>query len=439
MPGKRSLTNLHLDSLCSKYSFEHLEERLSPKETAAPVRAIRPSTRATVARAEEIYGQAMDNEQLPVPEEILDEWSRTHLADFSNNIENCIGTVKLPVGVAGPLRIHGLYAQGDFPVPLATTEAALVACYHRGISLISAAGGCTAMLLYEAVNRAPAFAFESMRGAGRFVAWAMENFEQFQAVTGTTTSHGKLLDMGVQLEGNHVYLNLEYCTGDASGQNMVTLATQAICDYIEEKTPVRPVASYVEGNLSGDKKASAQAYTSVRGKKVTAEAVIPAELVQKFLHASPAQLVDYWRMSAIGGVLSGTMGIHGHFANGLAAIYIATGQDAACVAESAIGVTRFELREDNSLYAAVTLPGIMVGTVGGGTNLPSQREFLQLMGLGGPGKSQALAEVVAGALLGGELSIIGALAAGEFTRAHRKLARLRQLQGDHAGCHEEDV
>jgi hydroxymethylglutaryl-CoA reductase (NADPH) len=206
---------------------------------------------------------------------------------------------------------------------------------------------------------------------------------------------------------------------------MVTIATQAVCDEILKHTPVKPLRHYVESNLSGDKKASARSFTTARGKKVTAEAHLTAELIAKHLHTTPQAMADYWRMSAIGGVLSGTLGIHGHFANGLAALYLATGQDAACVAESATGVTRFEVTDDGGLYATVTLPGIMVGTVGGGTGLPTQKACLELMGLHGTGKARALAEVCAGLLLAGELSIIAALAAGHFARAHRKLARGR--------------
>jgi hydroxymethylglutaryl-CoA reductase (NADPH) len=180
--------------------------------------------------------------------------------------------------------------------------------------------------------------------------------------------------------------------------------------------------------MSGDKKASARAFVSTRGKKVTAEVLLPGPLLEKFLHVPARALEEYWRVSALGGVLSGTMGVQGHFANGLAALYLATGQDVACVAESAVGITRFEAKPDGSLYAAVTLPGIMVGTVGGGTGLPGQRACLELMGLAGDGHARALAEVCAGLLLAGELSIIGALAAGEFTRAHRKLARDRSTE-----------
>ena len=362
----------------------------------------------------------------PALREILLHGSCDELSHYQGNIENFIGLMRMPVGLAGPLRVNGLAAKGDYWIPLATTEAALVASYHRGCRVLTAAGGCSAMVLYESLSRAPAFVFDTAGDACLFIVWALSRFEEFQRIAGTTTSHGKLVDVGCTVEGNHVYLNFEFTTGDASGQNMVTLATQAICDDILATSPVPPLRYYVESNLSGDKKASARAFTSARGKKVTAEVKLTAELICKLLHTTPEAMADYWRMSAIGGVLSGTLGIQGHFANGLAALYLATGQDAACVAESATGVTRFEVTPDGGLYASVTLPGIMVGTVGGGTGLPTQRACLELMGLAGEGKARALAEVCAGLLLAGELSIIAALSAGHFSRAHRKLARTRK-------------
>ena len=153
---------------------------------------------------------------------------------------------------------------------------------------------------------------------------------------------------------------------------------------------------------------------------------MPSELVEKRLHTTPEMMVKYWAMSAIGGVLSGTIGVQGHYANGLAAIYLACGQDVACVAESAVGVTRYELSADGGLYASVTLPNLIVGTVGGGTGLPSQRACLELMGLAGAGNANALAEVCAAVALAGELSIVGAIVAGDFTRAHQRLARNAQ-------------
>lgn len=354
---------------------------------------------------------------------LLDQRAEAEMSLYQHNIENFIGVARLPVGLAGPLRVNGLFAQGDYYLPLATSEAALVASYHRGASLISQAGGCTALLLAEGVSRSPGFAFPSLREAGLFVAWVVEHLDDFKAATAATTRHGTLTDLRITVEGNHVYLLCEFLTGDASGQNMATIATEAIVAWIIAHSPVAPEYYFVEANMSGDKKASAQSFLSVRGKKVTAEVLLPAELVSKTLHTTAERMTDYWRMSALGGVLSGTIGVQGHYANGLAALYLACGQDVACIAESAVGMTRFEVRENGALYAAVTLPNLMVGTVGGGTALPTQRACLELMGLYGDGQARALAEVCAGMALAGELSIIGALAAGEFTRAHQKLAR----------------
>ncbi len=329
----------------------------------------------------------------------------------------------MPVGTAGPLRVNGLFAQGDYQVPLATTEAALVASYNRGANLITACGGASAMLLNEGVTRTPGFAFKSLIEAGQFVAWLVTQFDHFKTLAESTTSHGKLSDVSVNIEGNHVYLVFEYLTGDASGQNMVTIATNVVFDYILTNTPIEPDYAFLDGNLSGDKKANSQTLRSVRGKKVTAEVTIPAELVEKYLHTTPKKMAQFGQMTTVGGALSGTIGINAHYANALAALYIACGQDAACVAESAIGMTRMEVTEKGELYASVTLPNLMVGTVGGGTGLPSQKACLDLLGLHGSGQSQALAEVAATLCLAGELSIVGAFCAGHFSRAHHKLAR----------------
>ena len=354
---------------------------------------------------------------------IADPQSLADAEAYRHNIEQFIGTVKVPVGLAGPLRVNGLHAQGDYYVPLATTEAALVASYSRGAQLLTEAGGCSALLLNEGLGRAPGFAFRNVTEVGQFVAWVVPLLPELEKAAHATTQHGRITDLRVTIEGNHVYLYFEFQTGDAAGQNMVTIASQAVCDYIEQHSPVKPVAAFVEANMSGDKKATAQSFLSVRGKKVTAEVTVPAELVERRLHTTPAKMADCWRMSALGGVMSGTMGIQGHYANGLAALYIACGQDAACVAESAVGITRFEVTNAGALYAAVTLPNLTVGTVGGGTGLPSQRACLEILGLAGAGKSQAFAEVATALALAGELSIIGALTAGDFARSHKRLAR----------------
>ncbi len=420
MAGKHALSSRQICALVAGRDLAELASRLSPDGDAIPEPF--PAT-ATLnrQRAMRIWDRLTADDSVRTT--LLGDNS---LESYQGNIENCIGEARLPLGIVGPLRVNGLFAKGDYAIPLATTEAALVASYHRGCALLTQAGGCTAMLLYETVHRSPVFAFSTLAEAGRFLIWVVERVDDFRRIAAGTTRHGELLDMGITIEANHVYLNFEFATGDASGQNMVTLATQAICDAILADCPTRPRRAWVEGNLSGDKKASAKAFTTTRGKKVTAESTLSPDLVRKYLHTTPRDMEEYWRVSAIGGVLSGTMGVQGHFANGLAALYIATGQDAACVAESATGITRFETLETGELYAAVTLPGLMVGTVGGGTGLPTPRACLQLMGLAGDGHARALAEVTAGLMLAGELSIIGALASGQFSRAHRKLARERK-------------
>ncbi|OUS33055.1 3-hydroxy-3-methylglutaryl-CoA reductase [Thalassotalea sp. 42_200_T64] len=356
-------------------------------------------------------------------EHLLDQNTLASMSQYQKNIENFIGTVKVPVGIAGPLRINGLFAQDDYFLPLATTEAALVASYNRGALLITEAGGCSTMLLNEGVCRTPGFAFETLIQAGQFVAWATTQQENFRQISEASSNHLKLKDLRINIEGNNVYLIFDYLTGDASGQNMVTIATNCALEYIIENTPVAPKHYFLDANLSGDKKATSQSLAGVRGKKVTSEITISADLIKKRLHTTPELMASFWRMSTVGGVLSGSVGVQGHYANGLAALYIACGQDAACVAESAVGVTRMELNDDGSLYAAVTLPNLMVGTVGGGTGLASQQANLQLLGLAGAGNARALAEVCAGLCLAGELSIIGAFCAGHFAKAHRKLAR----------------
>ncbi len=410
----------YLDQLLRTRSQDELRRRLAPKLENLPARVPRglhSNSDILEQRWRLLTTRPRSKEAL------LDVQTLRQMDCYQHNVENFMGTVKIPVGLAGPLRVNGLFAQGDYYFPLATTEAALVASYSRGAQLISEAGGCTAMLVNEGISRAPGFAFNTLEEAGLFIVWTLSRLEEFRREAEATTRHGKLVDMKVTVEGNHVYLNFEFTTGDACGQNMVTIATEAICAYIKAYTPVNPQYSFVEANLSGDKKASAQSFLSVRGRKVTSEVILPPDLVERWLHTTPDRMANYWRMSAIGGVLSGTLGVQGHYANGLTALSIACGQDVACVAESAVGVTRFEVTSKGELYAAVTLPNLTVGTIGGGTGLPSQQACLDILGLCGPGKAAALAEVCAGLCLSGELSITGALCAGDFALAHQRLAR----------------
>ncbi|MEM1381882.1 MAG: hydroxymethylglutaryl-CoA reductase, partial [Pseudomonadota bacterium] len=332
---------------------------------------------------------------------------------------------QIPLGVAGPLRVRGLFASGDYYLPMATTEAALVASCTRGAHLISKAGGCSSAVLAEGVSRGPAFVFDTLAEAGRFVAWLTQEFEAVRIAAQTPSRFAKLIDMQITLEGATAYLLLVYEVGEAAGQNMVTIASESACRWIIENTAVAPRRWYVEANLSGDKKVTAQSFQGVRGKKVVAEVMLPGELIRSRLHCTRDELCEYYGVSVMGGVLSGAAGIQGHYANAMAAVFLATGQDVACVAESAIGITRFEPRDNDQLYASVTLPNLIVGSVGGGTGLPTAQACFDLLGIqpGADGSANALAEVVAGLCLAGELSISAAIASGQFTEAHRRLAR----------------
>ena len=354
---------------------------------------------------------------------ILDHQTKQEMSVYERNIENFIGTVNVPVGLAGPLRINGLFAQGDYYVPLATTEAALVASYSRGAQLITAAGGGSTAVINKGICRAPGFILENLTKAILFVNWIVNITDELKMVARTTTSHGELVDIKVTMEGNYVFVNFDYFTADASGQNMITIATQKICEYIMENSPVTPEKYFIEGNLSGDKKASSLSFLGVRGKKVISEVIIKQELVRKFLRTTPEEMITFWKMSTVGAILLGTTGFNGHFANGLTALYIACGQDAACVVESAVGITRMEVQNGGDLYVSVSLPNVMVGTVGGGTGLPSQKSCLDILNLSGENNSMAFAEVAAATVLAGELSIAGAITAGDFTHAHQALSR----------------
>jgi hydroxymethylglutaryl-CoA reductase (NADPH) len=303
-------------------------------------------------------------------------------------------------------------------VPLATTEGALVASYRRGAHVLSLAGGASAICLVESLSRAPCFAFTNLTEMGIFCDWVTTQAEAFERQVTATTSHGHLRDIRLSCTGTLVYLIFEYTTGDAAGQNMVTIATDAVCRYILAEAPVTPVHWFVEANLSGDKKASMVSFLGTRGKKVIASAAIPADLIRRFLHTTAEAMATYWLTSALGGVQSGTIGVQGQFANALTAIFLACGQDVACVSEASIGITQMQADADGTLHTSVTLPNLTVGTVGGGTHLPTAAACLEMLGCRGPGRARAFAEICAATVLAGEISIIAAISAGDFAQAH---------------------
>ena len=344
------------------------------------------------------------------------------------NIENPIGAVQVPVGVAGPLRVDGEYARGYFYVPLATTEGALVASVNRGAKAVTLSGGARARVIHDGMARAPAFWTPGIDEAVRLVQWVRERIEDIRREAESTTRHGRLIEVQPFITGNIVWLRFVYSTGDAMGMNMATIATDRAAEWILENYPGTARLVAISGNMCTDKKPAMVNMLLGRGKTVAAEAVIKRDVALKVLKVPPEEIDAVNRVkNLLGSARAGSMSYNAHFANIIAAIFIATGQDVAQVVESSMGYTWTELR-DGDLYISVTLPSLEVGTVGGGTRLPTQREALAMLGAAGGGdppgtNARKLAEIIAATVLAGEINLLAALAANELARAHRLLGR----------------
>jgi hydroxymethylglutaryl-CoA reductase (NADPH) len=341
---------------------------------------------------------------------------------MKKNIENPIGAVQIPVGVAGPLKINGEYAQGEFYVPLATSEGALVASVNRGCSIIRQAGGATVRIIDDKMTRAPVIKAESVTGAMEIKQWIENNFNEIKEAAETTTRHGKLLKIDpVIVVGRYVYPRFVFSTGDSMGMNMVTIATETALRLLTNKTGAHVVA--LSGNVCVDKKPAALNLIEGRGKTLVSEIVITRELVDKKLKTTPESIVEVnMAKNFMGSAISGSMGFNAHFANMIGSIFLATGQDEAHVVEGSLGITTAETKEGD-LYFSVTLPDVPLATFGGGTRLETAKECLEIMDSFGAGKVHKFAEIVAGTVLAGELSLMGALAAGHLARAHQELGR----------------
>ncbi len=343
------------------------------------------------------------------------------------NIENPIGAVQIPLGIAGPLKVNGDYAKGEFFVPLATHEGALVASINRGCKAVTESGGARAKVIKDGMARAPVFVTPSVEKAYQLVEWVKERFDEIKREAESTTKHGKLLEIQPFVMANNVWLRFVYFTGDAMGMNMVTIATEKACEYIEREFGEAKCLA-LSGNMCVDKKPAHLNVLCGRGKSVVAEALIKKEVIEKVFKADAETIHEVnLRKNLLGSAYAGSFSFNAHFANVIAAIFLATGQDAAQVVESSMGFTWTEVRGED-LYIAVTLPSLEVGTVGGGTRLPTQREALEILGVAGSGdppgtNSLKFAEIVASAVLAGELNLLAALAARELARAHKALGR----------------
>jgi hydroxymethylglutaryl-CoA reductase (NADPH) len=354
-----------------------------------------------------------------------------HVGSFSfdagaveGNIENYIGVAQVPIGVAGPLRINGEHAQGDFYVPLATTEGTLVASYNRGMRLLSECGGVKTTVVDDQMQRAPAFIFDDALQAREFGEWVSAHCDEIRAVADATTRSGKLTYIGHYQVGPLLYLRVNYTTGDAAGQNMTGRATLAACEWIKANYPGG--AEYVlSGAIDTDKKHSQINMLLTRGKRVVAEAVIKNDVLQRMMGIDTKTLYDYRQVGMVGGFLAGSSYNGAHAANGLTGLFIATGQDAANISESHAGLSYARLRENGDYYWSVTLTSLIVATYGGGTGLPTQRECLELLGCYGKGKVRKFAEICAATVLAGDTSLTSAILAGHWVSSHERLGRNR--------------
>ncbi len=341
------------------------------------------------------------------------------------NIENIIGFTQVPVGAIGPLKINGDHAHGEFYVPLSTTEGALISSFNRGARVITLSGGANVAVVRDSIQRAPFFELENLFQARNFINWVENKFVWLQQIAQSTTNNGKLLNYNAFLQGKVVFIRFNFSTGDAMGMNMVTKATHEVCKYIANNFPILRYS--IESNMAVDKKPAYINSILGRGKSVSAEVIIKKNIVEKYLHTTAKKIEKAYHQQVTGGILAGTLGVNGHYANGIAALFLACGQDLGNISESCVGYTSLEAIEDD-LYVSVNLPSLVIGTVGGGVSLPTQHECLELMGCYGTGKSKKFAEIVAATTLAGEISLEASIVAGDFVSAHEKYGRNKPKQ-----------
>ncbi|MFC7323501.1 hydroxymethylglutaryl-CoA reductase (NADPH) [Halorubrum rutilum] len=359
--------------------------------------------------------------------DVLGDYAFDAADAHGSNVENMIGAVQVPLGVAGPVSVDGGAFAGERYLPLATTEGALVASINRGCSVVNDAGGATARVTKSGMTRAPVFRVADVAEAEALVAWVRDNEGTLREAAESTTSHGELLDVTPYVVGNNVFLRFRYDTKDAMGMNMATIATREACDAIEAETDASLVA--LSGNLCADKKPAAINAVEGRGRSVSADVEVPREVVEDRLHTTPEAIAEInTRKNLVGSAKAGGLGFNAHVANAVAAMFLATGQDEAQVVEGANAITTAEATPEGDLYCSVSLASLEVGTVGGGTTLPTQAAGLDVLGVRGGGdpagsNGDALAEAIAVGALAGELSLLAALGSRHLSSAHADLGR----------------
>jgi len=340
------------------------------------------------------------------------------------NIENFTGVAQIPIGFAGPIKVNGEYAKGEFIIPLCTIEGSLVASYNRGMKILNMCGGIRTTILEDKMQRAPVFVLESSREARDFARWIDKHIDEIREQAEANSKVAKLLDIEKYLVSKIVHLRFNYSTGDAAGQNMVSLATFVACNWIlAQYKGIKHF--YMDGNMSTDKKCSQINTLKTRGKRVVGEVTIPRDILIQHMRVDPETLVYHSKVADLGAFMAGSSSNGLHAANALAALFLATGQDVANIAEASTGLLFTEVTPDGDLYGSITLPSLIVATYGGGTALPTQRECLEVLGCYGQGKVNKFTEIVAAVVVAGELSLAAAISSLDWVTSHERLGKNR--------------
>ncbi len=428
---------------CANGNLEHGKHKIEIAFKAKPFGSLKFEVEDSIAQTE--------NLEVRIPRDNTDDYSESaikarqdfvenysgakleHLRSYSfdphttaGNVENFTGVAQIPVGFAGPLKVNGEYATGEYLIPLATTEGTLIASYNRGIKVLNLSGGVKATVVSDAMQRAPVFVFEDAREGRKFVGWVLENIEKIKEEAEATSSVAKLKYIDPYTSNKFVYLRFNYTTGDAAGQNMVGRATFAACSWIidaYEKDKIKHF--YLESNFATDKKASQVNIMRTRGKRVTAECTVPRDVLIEHMRVEPESLTYHSGIANVGAFMSGANNNGAHSANGITAMFIACGQDVANVSESSAGIIYSELTPEKDLYISITIPSLIVATHGGGTGLATQNECLQVLGCVGRGTVNKFAEIVAGVVLAGEISLGSAISSSDWVSSHEKYGRNR--------------
>jgi hydroxymethylglutaryl-CoA reductase (NADPH) len=367
-------------------------------------------------------------------QEFIEEYTGVRLHHVKNhsfdpaltkgNIENFTGVAQVPMGFAGPLKVNGEHAKGEFLIPLCTSEGTLVASYNRGMKIINLCGGIVTTVVEDQMQRAPAFAFDSAREARDFVRWVDDHTDDIRGQAESCSRVAKLLNIERYMAGRFVFLRFNYFTGDAAGQNMVSIGTFTACTWIlSQVNTIRHF--YMDANLTTDKKASLINTLNTRGKRVVGEVVIPREVLIKHMRTDPETLDHLCRVGALGSFMSGATSNGLHAANALAALFLATGQDVANIAESSTSIIYTEVTKEGDLYGSLTLPSLIVATYGGGTGLPTQRECLEVLGCYGQNRVMKFAEICCAVAMAGEISLAGALSSLDWVTSHERFGKNR--------------